>query len=260
MILRIVSRILHLGDQEKRIVNQMSHFEYYHYQAEARGIKNQDDIIRKAQEDAFIFDQIVQPWLTDEKTVKIADLACGHGSFLWWLKQRGYSNARGVDTSPEQISLAQSAGLVVENADVMAWLKKQPPNEFHTLFGIDFIEHISKDDFMVFLRECQRVLSPNGILILRYPNGDSPFVGMNLFNDITHVWTYTTNCISSLAAMHRFSSVSFADQGISAIRDHRWIKVPLAKIMIAGLRFVFRTASRERVEYWNSSIWACIKK
>lgn len=238
----------------------MSHFDYYHYQAEARGIKNKGDIIQRAQEDAFIFEQIVRPWLPDDRTAKMVDLACGHGSFLWWLKQHGYNNARGVDTSPEQIALAQSVGLLVENADVMEWLKGQPANEFQTLFAIDFIEHISKDAFMVFLRECQRVLSPNGMLILRYPNGESPFVGMNLFNDITHVWTYTTNCISSLATMHRFSSVSFDDQGISAIRDHRWIKVPLARIMDAGLKFVFRSASRERIKFLNSSIWACIKK
>lgn len=238
----------------------MNHFDYYQYQAHARGIASKSDVIRKAQEDAFIYERIVRSWLPDDKGARMADLACGHGSFLWWLKEQGYSNARGVDSSPEQISLAESAGLVVENADVIEWLKRQSPNNYQTLFAIDFIEHISKDDFMIFLSECQRVLSPNGMLILRYPNGDSPFVGMNLYNDITHVWTYTTNCINGLASMHRFSSVSFDDQGISAIRDHRWIKVPMAKVLDAGLRFVFRSASREKIKFWNSSIWARIKK
>ena len=68
----------------------MSHFEYYHYQAVARGIKNKGDIIQKAQDDAFVFEQIVRPWLPDDRTAKMVDLACGHGSFL--LKDvRGFS-------------------------------------------------------------------------------------------------------------------------------------------------------------------------
>jgi cyclopropane fatty-acyl-phospholipid synthase-like methyltransferase len=128
------------------------------------------------------------------------------------------------------------------------------------LFAVDFIEHISKDDLMHFLKLAQAALKPGGCLILRYPNGDSPFVGLNLFNDITHVWTYTTNCLSSLAQMHGFTRCRYADEGVQAIRDSRWLKVPLGTLAAWGLRWLLQAVSRETVKYWNSCIWACLQK
>src|SRR6185436_1114776 len=118
------------------------------------------------------------------------------------------------------------------------------------------IEHISKDEFMDLLKGTQRVLSAGGRLILRYPNGDSPLVGMNLFNDITHVWTYTLNCLNSLAMMHGFARVHFVDESSAAIRDHRWLKVPMCEICTSLLRLLFRAATREKVDYWSPHLWA----
>jgi 2-polyprenyl-3-methyl-5-hydroxy-6-metoxy-1,4-benzoquinol methylase len=238
----------------------MNHLDYYKFQAHARDVHSLDDVRRIADEKSFIYDRIVRPWLPQDTTLPIAEMACGHGSFLHWLKSRGYTNVTGVDSSPEQIKFARQMGPTVEQDDVNRWLARQPKNHFAAIVAIELVEHISKDDFMKLLHLAQASLSPGGNLILRLPNGDSPFVGMNLFNDITHVWTYTPNALNSLSQMYGFAASQFADEGADAIRDHRWLKVPLAKITRFLLRAIVRSVTRENIQFWSPHLWACLKK
>ncbi|MFM1769249.1 MAG: hypothetical protein RJA22_1778 [Verrucomicrobiota bacterium] len=237
----------------------MSHLDYYQYQATARGIHQLADVERIARDKAHVYDQLVRPWLPSDPRARVAELACGHGSFLCWLRDRGCGNVTGVDSSAEQIALARQTGAAVVQSDALAWLTAQPDAGLHALVAIDFIEHISKDAVMDLLRESRRVLAPGGRLILRYPNGDSPLVGMNLFNDITHVWTYTPNCLNSLAEMHGFTRSEFADEG-DAIRDQRWLKVPLSRISRAVLGALLRAATKEKVTFWGPHLWAALQR
>lgn len=239
----------------------MSHLDYYRYQAVARGVKGPEDVVRIAEHHAFVYDRLLRPWLPQNAAARIVDLACGHGSFLYWLRKAGFSNLVGVDSAAEQVVHARSIGMRIEQEEVLGWLEAQPSRSVDVLFAVDFIEHISKDDLMRFLRASSAALADGGCLILRYPNGDSPFVGLNLFNDITHVWTYTTNALRALALMHGFAVVSFKDEGIEAIRDHRWLKVPIARWCERMTQWWLRILTRDRViEHWNSNIWACLRK
>jgi cyclopropane fatty-acyl-phospholipid synthase-like methyltransferase len=238
----------------------MNHLDFYKFQAEARGVRSLEDVTRMASDKAFIYEHIVRAWLPKDTAVPLAEVACGHGSFLHWLKICGYTNLVGVDSSPEQIALARQVRVPVEEDDVKAWLSRQPNNHFATIIAIDLAEHLSRDDFMDLLHLTNAALVPGGRLILRLPNGDSPFVGMNLFNDITHVWTYTPNALNSLSQMHGFSSTRFADEGAEAMRDHRWLKVPLAKAVGFFLSAAVRLVTREKVRLWSPHLWACLEK
>ena len=238
----------------------MNHLDYYQFQAQARGVHSLEDVQRVAGEKSYVFDRLVRPWLSKNTALPVAELACGHGSFLHWLKDRSYTNVTGVDSSSEQIQLARQTGVTVEQDDANGWLARQPKNHFASIVAIDLVEHLPKDDFMELLHLAQRALLPQGSLILRLPNGDSPFVGMNLFNDITHVWTYTPNALNSLAQMHGFAGTQFADEGAEAIRDHRWLKVPLARAGGLLLRAMVRIVTREKIHFWSPHLWACLQK
>ena len=238
----------------------MNHLDYYKFQAEARGVRSLEDVRRKASERAFIYERVVRSWLPKDMAAPLAEVACGHGSFMYWLKTCGYTNLAGVDSSAEQIALARQVGVPVEEDDANRWLARQPNNHFATIIAIDLAEHLTRDDFMELLHLTNAALRPGGRMILRLPNGDSPFVGMNLFNDITHVWTYTPNALNSLSQMHGFSAARFADEGADAMRDHRWLKVPVAKATRFLLRAVVRLATRENIQFWSPQLWACLEK
>ena len=97
-------------------------------------------------------------------------------------------------------------------------------------------------------------------MILRAPNGDSPFAGRNLFNDITHVWAYTSIATRALLQMAGFGRVEFADESSAMIERHRWLKVPLMKCSQALLRFLIRAATRENIKYLSPSIYVAAWK
>lgn len=238
----------------------MNHLSYYQYQAKARGVTSIDDIRRIATERGYFYNRVVLPWLPSDRSSKLVEIACGHGSFLCWLRDRGYKETIGIDSSKEQIALAAQTGTSVELDDAIAWVAKQPDSSLDAIIAIDFAEHISKDDFMDFLQHCHRTLKPGGKIIMRLPNGDSPFVGMNLFNDITHVWTYTPNCLESLGRMIGFSRFSFDDEGTSCIRDHRWIKVPLSRISQYILKLLFVSAAKASPKLWSPHLWVSLER
>lgn len=238
----------------------MNHLSYYQYQAKARGVSSIDDIRRIANERAYFYDRVVLPWLPADRSSKLVEIACGHGSFLCWLRDRGYQQTVGIDSSQEQIELAAQTGTNVELDDAIAWVSKQPDSSVDAIVAIDFAEHISKDLFVDFLHHSRRALKPGGKLIMRLPNGDSPFVGMNLFNDITHIWTYTPNCLESLGRMYGFSQFSFDDEGTSCIRDQRWIKVPLSRISQRILGFLFVSAAKVSPKLWSPHLWASLER
>src|SRR5438093_9616198 len=129
---------------------------------------------------------------------------------LRFWKQQGYTDIAGSDSSACQIDLAKSAGLSVLRGDSLAELQAHPDNRWDCLFAIDFIEHLPKDKLIDFLAQSWRTLKPGGCLILRAPNGDSPLVGRNLFNDITHFWAYTSIATRALLGMAGFTRVQFA--------------------------------------------------
>lgn len=238
----------------------MSHLDYYKFQVTARGVQSVSDIVRDAEAKAYLYDRIILPWLPLSTEARIVELACGHGSFLCWLKNKNFSHVTGIDSSAEQVHFARQINRTVQKDDAIKWLAEQPPETFDAIVAIDFVEHLPKDEFMEFLRATKAALAPGGSLILRLPNGDSPFVGRNLFNDITHVWTYTPNCLNSLAQMHEFTRTEFVDEGADAVRDLRWVKVPLAKFSAAILRALIQAATREKIQHLSPNLWARLMK
>ena len=237
-----------------------NHLDYYRYQAEARQIHTAVDVAEVARQKSYLYDQIVLPRLKSRQGQRIVEAACGHGSFLYWLQNRGFDKILGVDSSTEQTALAQSAGLNIETTEINQWLDAQQSESIHVIVGIDLIEHLPKDDLVAFLQNSHRVLQKGGLLILRYPNGDSPLVGMNLFNDITHIWTYTTTAMRSLSEMCGYANAEFNDESAAAIRDHRWLKVPLCKFSQKILGALFQAATREKIGFWSPHIWVFLTK
>jgi hypothetical protein len=92
------------------------------------------------------------------------------------------------------------------------------------------------------------------------PNGDSPFVGRNLFNDITHQWAYTTVAIQALLIVSGFNKVSFADEAQASVNCCRYVKIPLMKIAQCVFIFLTRMATREQIQYLSPSIFVFAQK
>jgi SAM-dependent methyltransferase len=119
---------------------------------------------------------VMHKYLPEQKDVRILDLGCGYGAFLYFLKEADYSRLRGVDVSPEQVALAHELGLIeVEQRDIVDYVAAEPDESTDIVILFDVLEHFvipihlhpyyrdkygwKPEDFPITYREFQRLIS-----------------------------------------------------------------------------------------------------
>jgi len=98
---------------------------------------------------------------------RVLDIACGDGYGAAALAKAGAASVAGVDISSEACEQARRKyGLDTRVGDAQAI--PLPDQSIDVVVSFETIEHV--DDPAVFLRECARVLVPEGLLIVSTPN------------------------------------------------------------------------------------------
>ena len=157
---------------------------------------------------------------------RILDLGCGRGGLVYWLSQRGYHRAEGVDLSDEQIEAARKVGVAnVEQADLRSYLAGRA-QFYDALILRDVVEHFTREQVVAVLELCRAALRPGGVVIVQVPNAESPFFGRIRYGDFTHELAFTR---SSLVQV--FKVVGFED-----------LRVYPTEPVIRGLRSLGRVA------------------
>ena len=229
-------------------------------QTEWRGIRNVADVLAIAREMSAIYEHVVFPWLPRNRAARIYEAGCGPGVLLHALREGGWRHTEGTDLSESSLTLARQQGFSVRCCDSVADLRSMAGESLDVVVGVDFIEHLPRESMVEFLVASAKVLKPGGALILRMPNADSPFVGRNLFNDITHQWAYTSVAFRPMLASLGFVRVVFADEATAAVRRARWIKVPLMLLIRSVARGFIRALTREQVEHFSPSVFVAAWK
>lgn len=114
------------------------------------------DVTREARFNAVL------PLVTAEHPSAILDVGCGRGEFLHRLPAT--VRRCGIDSLPPE----QVASEIEYSQHDVAWGLPWDEAEFDVVCAGEVIEHLL--DTAAFLRECRRVLRPNGILVLTTPN------------------------------------------------------------------------------------------
>ncbi len=97
----------------------------------------------------------------------VLDAGCGDGGLIKEMQAEWTIKASGLDISEKGVELAKKKGVDARVADLS---KKIPfsDDEFDLIVANEIIEHLSSPDF--FLRECRRMLSKDGLLMVGTPN------------------------------------------------------------------------------------------
>jgi len=99
---------------------------------------------------------------------KILDVGCGSGIFLDFLNRNGWDTT-GVDFDAGAVEYARAKKLNVKYGNVSE--QNFPDNSFDVITLAHVIEHIY--DPIGLLKECYRILKPNGKIIVATPNTNS---------------------------------------------------------------------------------------
>lgn len=173
-----------------------------------------------------------------DRRAAILDLGCGHGAMLYFAREAGYGNVRGVDGSAEQVAAARRLGIDgVEAGDVMTTLNRTKDASQDCILMFDVIEHFNKDELIILIDEVRRVLVPGGRWVIHAPNAESPFGARILFGDFTHELAFTRVSIAQILYSSGFSQVSsYEDEPVphGAKSAVRWL---LWKMLRSILRF-----------------------
>lgn len=181
--------------------------------------------------------RIVRQHFPPDRSARVLELGCGHGAMLYFAREAGYQNLRGVDGSPEQVAAADRLGIAgVELGEVLRTLADLPDGSQDCIVAFDVIEHFTRDELIGLVDEVYRALKAGGRWIVHTPNAESPFGARMRYWDLTHELAFTRTSLSHLLLVSGFSNVEcFEDypEPYTAIRLLRWA---IWKLIRGGLR------------------------
>lgn len=117
------------------------------------------------------------------RSLDILDYGFGDGTFLDWAKREGHS-VTGVEILPAMVAAATARGHTAFLADDdNAWVGER---RFDVITLLDVMEHLDAAGFKALMALGRKALKPGGMILARFPNGDSPFFGRYHYGDLTH--------------------------------------------------------------------------
>jgi len=129
----------------------------------------------------------------------VLDVGFGNGTFLDWASQRGYSVA-GIEINRQFVEFAQSREHRAYHGTVQDFAASAQ-EAFAGIVFFDVVEHLSVEDAVSALTAACSLLAPGGRILVRVPNGGSPF-GLLYFNgDVTHRLALTPESMVQIATM-----------------------------------------------------------
>jgi len=148
--------------------------------------------------------------LPSDRDIKILDLGCGLGYFLYVLKKAGYKNITGVDLGEEQLRVSQKLGVrdFVIQDDVFSFLKNKD-KIYDVICAFDLLEHFHKDELLDLLDLIYSRLTLGGMFIFRVPNGEALFPGRIRYGDLTHELSFTRNSLAQALTVVGFNHYQF---------------------------------------------------
>jgi 2-polyprenyl-3-methyl-5-hydroxy-6-metoxy-1,4-benzoquinol methylase len=127
---------------------------------------------------------------------RVLEVGFGNGAFLGYCRDQGWS-ATGIETSEALLDRAASAGF-----SAFASVEELPRGQtFEVIAAFDVLEHLPFDQGQEMLAALRTFLSPQGAILVRVPNGDSPFGRAYQHGDRTHVETYGSEKLRQLCAL-----------------------------------------------------------
>lgn len=135
----------------------------------------------------------------------ILELGFGNGGFLAWARDEG-ALPHGTELQPALADRGAAAGISLVDPDLSRLLPAHTAR-FALVAAFDVFEHIDIADLPALLATIADLLADGGLLVARYPNGQSPFGRAHQHGDLTHRATLSAGIMRQLAAGLPFDEV-----------------------------------------------------
>jgi methionine biosynthesis protein MetW len=154
---------------------------------------------------------------------RLLDIGCGNGE-LGIIAKNKFKQIFGIDISKCALEEAHKVGLIVKQVNLNREPVPYEENTFDAVTCLDVIEHVFNPNYLI--AEIRRILKPNGILIISFPNvgfllfrlslliGNSPRTsGDTEAYDGGHLHYFTFYDMKKILMHHRFTIVAVESKG-----------------------------------------------
>ena len=119
---------------------------YEHYVKSHPALAGQQTLADLAPRRPYL-EKLIRDFFFYDRGSTLIYTGCGHGALLHFARAAGYTNASGVDGSPQQVALAAQLGIEgVREGDVMETLRALPDESQDAVVSFDVIEHFTKEE------------------------------------------------------------------------------------------------------------------
>jgi 2-polyprenyl-3-methyl-5-hydroxy-6-metoxy-1,4-benzoquinol methylase len=142
-----------------------------------------------------------------DTNLSVLDVGCGWGFALSALREMGYLDVRGIDLDDGQVQRCNAHGLRAERvSDSRSYLANHI-EAFDVVVMFDLLEHVPQDQQIPFLLAVYKSLRPGGRAILTLPNASHPLAMRWLYDDHTHVCSFTEHSLRFVLLNAKFERV-----------------------------------------------------
>jgi 2-polyprenyl-3-methyl-5-hydroxy-6-metoxy-1,4-benzoquinol methylase len=170
----------------------------------------------------------------------VLEIGFGNGEFLGFARSEGAS-ITGCEITTASIHAAQKEGIALIPADFETDAQAYAAS-FDVIAAYDVFEHLDPPTIMAKLTAIAGMLKPGGWLILRYPNGQSPFGLAAQHGDATHIVALSRAKMDLYANGTGLKTIAYG--GVA--RTHGG---SIAKKAVRQVRYVLRDAHKAAVRF-----------
>ena len=175
---------------------------------------------------------------------RVLEIGFGSGSLLAWAKDQG-ARVYGAEIAGASIKAAEQFGVTLLPAD-LSQAASDYCDHFDTVIAFDVFEHLSFAEIDAALTALGTMLRPGGRLVLRFPNGQSPFGLQPQMGDPTHKVALSRSVMELLIAGHSFKIVRYGPSYVHGghgmgKRLARSVRAILRGLISQTLNFIYAT-------------------
>jgi len=199
--------------------------------------------------------------LPANKDAQILVISCGPGYFINLLSKEGYRNVLGIDSDPDKVNYARRRNLNCRVERAFAHLEDKK-DYYDVIFCEQELNHLTKEELLVFLRLCWNALKPNGTLIVHGLNGANPITGAEaLAQNFDHYNTFTEYTLRQVLKHSQFSEIKLIPLNLYLFYKNplNYILIVLDKLYSLLFTFSFMLYGKSN-RVWTKKIAASCRK
>jgi len=197
-----------------------------------------------------------------DRQSRILVVSCGPGYFVNLLAHKGYSDVLGIDSDPEKVQYAQQKQLNCKVAEAFPFLQANQ-DLFDVIFCEQELNHLTKDEILIFLKLCWNNLRKGGTLIVHVLNGANPITGAEaLAQNFDHYNTFTEYTLRQALGYSHFDQIKVIplDLYVFYANPLNYLLIVLDRLYTLFFRFSFMLYGKSNQIFTKKIAGICKKK